>query len=380
MICIRTLFAVYLILTAAGWAAEAPSLQNVSISKSSFSPTLGQTVQISFELGRSGAVTAQVLDRDGYLVRTLSSGENLIAGSHELEWNGLNNSGEIVPDEAYSFKIYFTANGKTETYFPANLIAKEVPAELSYYNRQEGLIHYSLPAAARVHIQAGSAKSNPKTKEIEGPVLKTVVNRAPKPTGSVVESWNGYDQSGSIYVPDLPNFTIVIAATALPENSVITFGNRSKTFLESLPDRKHKSLFTFATEAHEHHQGLSALDDISPELILKPKNANFVSTDRLWNLEGTSLKLGGYLEGPTVQSFLKQPGRFIIFVDGKIFKEIKPPAKSFEIDLSLRKFTKDIHTIAVNWGSKYGPVSASALRVRILEPPSKTSAQMESRQ
>ncbi len=189
-------------------------------------------MRISFSIGASGSLTFQILDRDGFLTRKLVSETPVRKGKLSFEWNGRDDRGETVPDEAYSVKIDLTTGRKVNTYFPANAVGEELAVQPTYYDRRGAILAYKLPKASRVHIQAGTARIDPKTKEARGPVLKTIVNREPRVGGSIVESWAGMDEGGTIRVSDLPNFVIAIAASALPENSVIAVGNRTARFLD----------------------------------------------------------------------------------------------------------------------------------------------------
>ncbi len=271
------------------WAFE---IRDVSISKGFFNPTLGQKIELSFSLGRPGSVTVLVLDRDGFLVRTLAKDKPAKSGKQSLIWDGRGEKGEIVPDEAYSFKVDLSdKKGETQTYFPANNSAQEFSVKASYYDRRGGILAYKLPKPSRVHIQAGVARIDPETKEPKGPVLKTVVNREPRAGGSVVEAYDGMDESGTIRVSELPNFVMAIAATALPESSVITVGNRRVRFLDHASKRGGRSLFSFSVSDHHHHQGLAALEDSSPALRLTPRNASWLPSERLWRIQEKRLRL-----------------------------------------------------------------------------------------
>src|SRR5262249_31783211 len=145
-------------------------------------------------------------------------------------------------------------------------------------------LSYKLSRPARVHIQAGVAKIDPKTKQAEGPVLKTVVNREPRPAGAVVEAWNGLDEAGSSYVPDLPDFVVNIVATSLPENAIPATGNRSAGFLAAAVSRTGESLIPAAPVSHEHHLGLDVFHDTAPRLVASPLNASWSPPEKAWTL------------------------------------------------------------------------------------------------
>ncbi len=348
-------------------AAETSGIGSVSISRQFFNPTLGQKAEISFSVGSSGSLTLLVLDRDGYVVRKLVSEKPVQKGKHSFAWDGRDDdAGDVVPDEAYSFKIGLASkNGKVQTYFPANSPAEQFSVKATYYDRRGATLAYKLPKPSRVHIQAGVARIDPERKEPKGPVLKTVVNREPRVGGSVIETWNGLDESGTIRVSDLPNFAMAIAATPLPENSVITVGNHSVRFLDQAAERAGQSLFTYSVKDHHHHRGLSALEDVAPALRLKPRNAIWSSTERLWTPQGESLKLSVLLDGPSAKTFARQPGHLFVYVDQEVVSKAAGGLPAMDLEIPLGKLSSGPHTVTVDWASDYGPVAVNSLRLRI---------------
>lgn len=351
-----------------GQAETAPAISNVFVSKAVFNPNLQQTADVSFTIRYSGLVDVVILDRDGYIVRTLCSNKKTNAGELKFVWDGKNDSGEIVPNEAYSLKVDLKAQPKSESYFPANRVPEDLQAQVSYYDRQNGVFSYSLPKPSRVHIQAGSAVIDPVTKKPIGPVMKTIVNREPRSGGSIIEQWNGYDESSTIYIPELPNFATAIAATALPVNSIVTIGNNRTAFLDTVYKRKGNSLFTFSVKDHHHHRGLSALDDVSPALVLKHLNAIWDPGQRLWKISDSNLRIQAGLNGPSADNFSKQPGKLEVFLDGRSVQSIPPAGTDFSISLSLTKIPAGTHIVALNWGSDYGPTTVNSFRILVHEP------------
>jgi hypothetical protein len=293
------------------------AIESVSISKPFFNPSLEEKVRVSLSVASGGSLTLLVLDRDGYPVRSLASRQVVQAGKVAYDWDGKDDRGIVVPDEAYSLKVDLESGGQSSQYFPANTPGTSLPVTTNYYDRQGAILSYRLPAPARVHIQAGTARLNAKTGARDGPVLKTLVNRAPRASGPVIENWNGFDESNAFYVPDLPDFVVAIAATSLPENAIVTFGNRKVSFLEAVASRHGESLVTVAARSHEHHAGLGALDDVAPRLKATILDANWSSADRLWVANQGALHVSISLDGPSAAAFAKQPAFLAIFLDDK---------------------------------------------------------------
>ena len=60
---------------------------------------------IVFTLSEDAAITAAVYDSNGNLVKTLATDKNYTAGENYLTWYGSNNSGDIVDQGTYTYRI-----------------------------------------------------------------------------------------------------------------------------------------------------------------------------------------------------------------------------------------------------------------------------------
>jgi hypothetical protein len=334
----------------------------VTIDRQSMNVAGGESATITIDFAQTGRVSVVVVDRDGYQVRTLANAQSA-GGSVTLRWDGRDDSGRLVTDEAYSLKVDWRGPHGTDTYFPANQTATMSEIEARSYDRRNATLVYSLPRPSRVHVQAGTAAVDPKTKKLVGPVMKTLVNREPRVSGTIAEHWNGYDESGSVFIPDLDDFVVAIAATPLPEGSIITFGNRQRRFVDTLSTRHGASLFT-NVQHREHHAGLSAADDVSPALIIEPLNAVWSATDRAWVMGGTgALRLHLLVEGPTAAAFQRHPATIELFVDGHAIGD-PSPKKSDVVTVPLN-ISSHVRRVSVNWNSDWGPVAANTIQVRV---------------
>ena len=333
------------------------AIEHVTTDRVVVNPGSGESVTLTATFGRSGRVTVTIVDRDGYPVRILPSVQ-VQRGARSFMWDGRNDRGEVVPDEAYSFRIDLQG---VETWFPADHPAKAVSIPVRYYDRQGSTLSYELPVPSRVHLQAGTA-TPVKGGELRGPVLKTLVNREPRTAGRIAEHWNGLDESGEIDIPPLPHFVVAIAASPLPENSVITIGNRNKRFIDVAASRSGRSLFTHTSATHEHHAGLTALEDVSPALRVKPLNARWSASERTWIADSATLRVQVSVDGPSARHFERQPGTMYRFIDGKLVGTA-PIHGPMVIGLSVGTLTRG-GIVALNWRSAYGAVAANSLRVR----------------
>ncbi len=340
-------------------AAPAIAAIHVQPSQTTFNPTSHQTIAYSITVTEPGVLTAQILDRDTYPTKTLAHSTHVTPGTISLMWDGTDDQGRTVPDEAWNVRVELQTSRGVELYFPASRPAAMTGIEPDFYDVRTGILGYKLPVASRIHVQAGIRDTHG-SDPTAGAVMKTVVNRAPRPAGAVVEQWTGMDESGTIYVPELKNFVVAIAATPLPENSVITYGNRERDFLGSVLQREGTPAVTTMPAAHHH--GLTTLDDVSPALELHPKNAAWRGEGKKWVTSSSRLELTATPAGKTAARFASQPARLVVYVDDRrVVDKAVGSSRSLSVELPQNGAE---HVVAVNWVSDYGPVAASAFRVQ----------------
>jgi hypothetical protein len=342
--------------------AAPPANVFVSIEKSTMNPSLGESVALSVRLAKPGSLAVRVIDRDGFPVRTLVDDNDASEGLRQISWDGRDGEGRTVPDEAYSFRVDWFRGAERETYFPADIPSHLTSVDAEYYAAHTATIVYTLPVASRVHLQAGVASRNAKTGELDGPVMKTVVNREPRASGRIAEAWNGFDESGTVKVSDLRQFVLAVAVMPLPENSVITYGNRQRTFAESASTRRGASLFT-QRRKESHHGGLSVLEDISPAMRIEPLNASWSEGRRAWIFSGRSLRLRVTLSGPSAATFAAQKGTLEQFVDGKQVARSNRPTRLPAIIEMRVPTSAGLCNVTLNWQSEFGAVAADTVRV-----------------
>jgi len=175
-----------------------------------------ETVEISFRLSRSAQVTVLVHTPDYQVIRRILDGDDRPAGVNTVFWNGIDDSGAAVPDEAYLFTISATdENGNETVYNPTSNSGGQVvdirldsmtPSGKGYE------LSYSMAVPSRVNIRAGVHK---------GPLLATVLNWVPKDRGKHTVIWDGLDTTGTVKVMDQPGSHVYITGFRLPDNAII---------------------------------------------------------------------------------------------------------------------------------------------------------------
>jgi hypothetical protein len=317
---------------------------------------------VTIAFARSGSASVVIVDRDGYPVRTLATAQP-VRRAMSFGWDGHDDRGAIVPDEAYSFRVEWRGANEKDLYFPADVPSPHVEAiQATAYNRRTATLSYALARPSRVHVQAGTATVDPRTKQQIGVTMKTVVNREPRSGGAIAEHWNGFDESGAIFIPDLKNFIVAIAATPLPESSIITFGNPTRRFIDAISSRTGTSLFTHRNH-REHHAGLMTADDVSPALHIQPLNATWSAVDHVWLIDRSApLRVRLSVDGPTATAFQKHPATIERFLDGRrLGGADRKKSDTIEIPLDRRS---DVQRVSINWNSDWGPVAANTIQVR----------------
>jgi len=347
-----------------GQAFGATAIGHVSVDRASFNPTAGEAVVLTIAFLRPGRASVAVVDRDGFLVRRLAT-EQPVSGSASFKWDGRDVHSVPVADEAYSFRIEWRGHGAQEIWFPADRPSELTAIDVRYFDRRSGTLAYTLPRASRVHIQAGTAIIHSKQGTADGPVLKTIVNREPRVAGAIAEHWNGFDESGAVFVADLENFAVAIAAAPLPEDAVITYGNRHVRFVDEALTRTGTSLFRHNRGAGRHHGGLTTLNDVSPELTIEPIDATWSAADKIWIVHGRVLRARLSFKGPTATTFLRQPARVFRFIDGQQIGQAVRGSDVVEVPLRPEGTTQ---RISINWQSDWGPLAANTVLVRCALP------------
>ncbi len=348
-----------LLLSGASTAAAAGI--SATLTPAFFNPSLGQEATIDLSLPGPGKVDLEILDRERVIVRRLSA--EATQATLRLEWDGRDGHGVVVPDEAYTLRARFKSGSAEAVFDPSGEPPAQAVALSSVtYSRQDGVLGYSLPAPSRVHIQAGQARNPEGGGPSQGPVLKTLVDRQPRSGGAVIEKWSGFNDSRTVYIPDLPDFKVAVLATPLPASSVITVGNRRESFVQYVArTRGAPSPRDPTVVAGAHHEGLNAFEDRSPAVTLARAGR---ADPGDWTVsEGDTFAFEIRLRVDQAPYFLTPSSRIYVFVDEDQVASLPCPEESCSARLEPGSITKGEHRLAINWGSGSGPVGVVVQRI-----------------
>lgn len=345
-------------------AAAVPRAEELRVSTTPvfFNPSLGRAAEIRVRIPESGQVVVDFLDRDRNLVRSMGplNGEGEVVAS----WDGKDDQGEVVPDEAYSLRVRFRpGTGRELIYDPGQGFAgSPISVDQFTYSRIDGVLNYRLEKPSRVHIQAGQARAAANG-QMEGPILRTVVDRMPRSGGAISEQWTGFDETRALYVPELPDFVMAILAVPFPENTLITTGNRRLSYIEYA--RRHSGKKPPLPDPHGstggHHQGLTGLQDRSPSVVL---SGPVRSKDAVWRVgQSEGLKFEAALPPDLSELFLAQDARLIVYLESTRVAGVTCTRNPCEVSLAESLVPPGRHRLVVNWDSGRGPVGVGVVTV-----------------
>ena len=189
--------------------------------KNEFSPVLKEQIAINYALVKKGSVQAEIYTPDGLLIRTLSSDGVVQKGEHSLQWDGKDEKGIVVPDEAYNVVLKAKIGTKQEVVDPRTTSGGIVQRNLHPKVNDQGKITYTLPTPSRVLIRLGIE---------HGAMLRSVINWIPKNSGKNMQFWDEYDQDHLIKILGRKDFKIIFSAFSLADFTILTTGNNLSYF------------------------------------------------------------------------------------------------------------------------------------------------------
>lgn len=193
-----------------------PLISDVSAAPGVFNPTANESVAIHYTLSEPATVTVKLYNPYNNLIRTFIADYRASAGPQEARWDGRDEGGAIVPDEAYTYTIVARdKGGKDTTYDPTDTTQGRtvLGSELDFLP-MTGEIQYRLPEPARVRIRIGIAGE-------DTPLLRTLFDWVVRPASLYRERWDGYDDTGTIPLIGRQDMAAVFSGMSLSLNSVI---------------------------------------------------------------------------------------------------------------------------------------------------------------
>ena len=245
-------------------------LSKVTVSTTSFNPSRKGEVALQYHIADKAKVTVNVYDPVWGLVKALVKEELQDAGDKSLTWDGRDDQGMVVPDEAYFFTISAEDEaGNKEIYDPVTFSGGVSHDIVNVDIDQENhTINYRMPEMGRVMIRVGIQG---------GPLMNTVVDWQPRVRGAITEYWNGKDNNGLVDLYTTPRTKMIVTYFSLPETSVITYGNREADYRSHKRDQSDNVVVKpdrgILTENVSHHYRLPRKIDHAPSLTINFSNS-----------------------------------------------------------------------------------------------------------
>jgi len=231
--------------------------------KNSFSPIKNEKFNIYFTLNKPAKVILKIYTPDGNEIKRIE--KKFKKGEHYIVWDGKDKWGEIVPDEAYMVSIEAIDNKNSQTLSFENT-GGEILKDLNAKYDRFGNIYYKLSKPARVLIRAGI---------LNGPMLSVISNWVPKDKGYIRQHWDLKDKDGVVNFSTIP-FVISVSAFALPDFSIITYGNNKIDYLTYYKNHNfkcNKKPSNFKPQINgkniSYHYYLCRIDDVDPKVNIK---------------------------------------------------------------------------------------------------------------
>lgn len=205
---------VLLAFVATSAAVAGSPVDAVSVERDLFEPKKGEKATWNVTLRETTNVTATVYDFKGRPVRALLDGARRAKGPLDISWDGRDDRGHLVPDDAYRLVVQ-TPRGDWDPCEKSG--GKSVDVRNARFLTDHSL-RYTLPVAARVLVRIGVRA---------GPMHRTLIDWEARPAGTHTEPWNGLDESGVVRVHGKERFGAVITYVTFPDATVVTRGSGS---------------------------------------------------------------------------------------------------------------------------------------------------------
>jgi hypothetical protein len=323
-----------------------------------FSPAMGQSFKLSYTLNEDADVTWQIYTPDNNLIRTIKA-KNSKTGKHTLLWDGKDEKGTVIPDEAYN--IVLTAQNSTHTQtidprFTGGEILKNLQTKID----KTGNISYTLSSPARVLVRAGIEN---------GPMLRMISNWIPKNRGKVRQHWSMRDVDDLVDIATLP-FGITVSAFTLPKHTIITINNKILDYYTYFKEQnlscntlpKEEQVLVKADKAISKHAYICRIKDRDPRLYLSmPKNnEKEQNLSVLTNGNPTLVKVSMHPEDEAILEKAKYEVSF--FVDFEFTSEEELGFMPISWNFIPNGIDKGEHILTVNVSSFTGQVGVKSYK------------------
>lgn len=359
------------------WAAGTPaaadaavlSVSQVRTDRMTLQP--GEVVGISFLLSADARVSLLIHDPDYTVVRRLLEGERKAAGTVVASWDGKDDAGAAVPDEAYLISIDAEgAAGEHAGYDPLTVSGGEALNDLTV--RAEAApggytVRYSVPVPARISLRAGVHR---------GPLLKNLIEGKAVPPGDHALAWDGLDETGTIEVMKEPASVLVVRGHRLAENAIIVQGREGdypayhrslKAGTGTLSRQRARASAVSRGGAAVASSYLARVSEIGA-----PRFEVFLGKEEITGLADQGAPVVSDRAELRVEvlpesraAFTESRYEMIVFIDNERFDEEEQAYPSYTYLLDSRRVANGVHRVTVNLAGIDGQVGAYSFTITV---------------
>jgi hypothetical protein len=340
---------IILLLSVSGLAApeQEKRLRDVCLKTVSFNPSLNEGCGLSYQL------TADAADFD--LIKKVEEKQERKKGVYQVSWNGRDQDGRIVPDEAYFFCVEAVFKDKSmEVYDPTTFSGGDQfdITEIDY-DRNQGFFTYSLSKPSRVLFRLGLK---------DGPLMATLSGWEAKPAGKNLVYWSGTDGDNQVEIINHPGLIVMATGFELPDCSVLTYGNQQydyliyKKKLKTIQKPGREEVFRTVKIAPNYYY--SRIEDRVPRFKVefpqaKPENL----------IANGELMMRIIIDEDSKPFLLKNRFEVILFLDGKFVYEEEEGYTPFNLTWNSKGIKPGEHFLTVNVTSYLGQVGSRTVKV-----------------
>lgn len=346
-------------LAACSLHAGALEITHVQHEPAAFDPSKGQKAKVRFHLSEPARVRVRIFDGRNLQVREIAPARALPAADQTVTWDGKDSRGRRVPPEAYVYTIEAqnAAGELVEWDLSDHTGGNAVELKQVEWNPDKGSISYIATKLARVNVRVG-IKSH-------GPLLRTVVDWAPRTAGGHTEAWNGKDASNVLDVSRDPDLEIAATGFSLSDNTILVLPEpRTVKLIEDLPaprvERKLKK--TVAPKMYAHQQQAADQRRDFPLTLLLPSDVK-VARDGIPIIRGP---VAVRLEVPKSDALRALNERFeaVFFIDKQFVFETEVGFLPLTWQWNPDGVADGIHYISANVRGYDGHFGMATIRVR----------------
>lgn len=202
------------------------TISDITFNTMVFNPSKDQKIDLTCTPSIKGRISIEIVDEDGFHIKQLVS-DSVVEGKIPLsfEWDGKDDKGRTVPDEAYFPIISLQGDDDSNVFNPLLTSGgKNIYATNITYQRLNQMVSYTLKEPSRILLRIGYKK---------GALLKTLVDMKPCLKGTSSIFWNGKDEDDIYLLPEGSKKASMAAfGYTLPTPHIITHGNELQTHRE----------------------------------------------------------------------------------------------------------------------------------------------------